>query len=93
MSRTRIESRPVSDRKLIAAGAVGAVLAALCCATPLLAVALSAAGLTALLAKSGYVVIGALLIGLGLVALWLYRRRVAAQSCCNPHSSKQGVKS
>lgn len=92
MSRTRIESRPVSDRTLIAVGAVGAVLAALCCATPLLAVALSAAGLTALLAKSGYV-IGALLIGLGLIALWLYRRRVMAQSCCEPNSSKQGTTS
>jgi len=35
------------DRSLIATGAIGAALAAICCATPLLAVVLSGIGLTA----------------------------------------------
>lgn len=39
------------DRTLITTGAVGTVVAVVCCATPLLAVAFGAVGLTAWLAK------------------------------------------
>jgi mercuric ion transport protein len=62
------------DRALITAGAVGAVLAAVCWATPLLAVLLGAVGLTAWLAKADYVVIPALARCFGLIAFGLYRR-------------------
>jgi mercuric ion transport protein len=65
----------IKDRALIATGAVGAGLAAICCAAPLLAVTLGTAGLTALLAKAAYAVIPALLVCLGLVAYRLNRRR------------------
>jgi mercuric ion transport protein len=65
----------LSDRRLIATGAIGAVLAALCCATPLLAVLFGALGLTAWLAKADYIVIPALLICLALLGPGLYRRR------------------
>ena len=82
-----------SNRTLIAAGSIGAIIAALCCATPLLAVLLGAAGPTAWLAEANYVVIPALLICLGLIALGLNRRRVTAQLYCDTDSSKQGVKS
>jgi len=41
----------MKDRALIVTGAVGVVLAAICCAAPLLAVTLATAGLTAWLAK------------------------------------------
>ena len=65
----------MKDHALVTAGAVGAVLAAICCAAPLLAVVLGAFGLTAWLAKAGYVVIPGLLVCLGLVAYRLNRRR------------------
>jgi mercuric ion transport protein len=64
------------DRALVATGVVGAVVAAVCCATPLLAVLFGAVGLTAWLAKADYVVIPALIFCLGLIAVGLYRRRV-----------------
>ena len=83
----------MTDRNLIAAGAVGAVLAALCCATPLLAVALGTLGLTAWFSKTDYVVIVALLICLVLIGIWLYRRRGAANACCDANSSNHGAKS
>jgi len=42
----------MTDRSLITTDAIGAVLAAICCATPLLAVVLGSIGLTAWLAKA-----------------------------------------
>jgi mercuric ion transport protein len=44
----------MNDRTLITTGVVGGTLAAICCATPLLAVVLGAAGLTAWLCKADY---------------------------------------
>ncbi len=52
----------MKDRALIATGAVGVVLDAMCCAAPFLAVVLGAFGLTAWLAKAAYAVIPALLV-------------------------------
>jgi mercuric ion transport protein len=65
------------DRSLIATGGVAAVLAAICCATPFLAVALGAIGLTAWIAKADYVVLPVLLLGVALVGFGLYRRQSA----------------
>ena len=65
-----------SGRIIIIVGAVGALLAAICCRTPLLAVLLGAVGLTAWLAKADYVLIPALVLCLGLVGFGLYRKRV-----------------
>ena len=67
----------MSDRSLIATGGVAAVLAAICCATPLLAVVLGAIGLTAWIAKADYVVLPVLLLGVVLVGVGLYRRQSA----------------
>jgi mercuric ion transport protein len=64
------------DRALITAGAVGAAFAAICCATPLLVIVFGAVGLAAWLAKADYVLIPALIICLGLIAVGLYRRRI-----------------
>jgi mercuric ion transport protein len=64
----------MKDRALITAGAAGAVLAAICCAAPMLAVTLGTVGLTAWLAKGAYVVIPVLLICVALIGL-RYRRR------------------
>jgi mercuric ion transport protein len=64
------------DRTLIATGAVGAALAALCCFTPLLAVLSGAVGLTAWLAKADYVLMPALILCVALIGFGLYRRRI-----------------
>jgi hypothetical protein len=45
----------VNDRSLIATGGIAAVLAAICCATPILAILLGGIGLTAWIARADYV--------------------------------------
>jgi len=65
---------------LIAAGAIGAALAAICCFTPLLVFALGAVGLTAWLAKADYVLLPVLFLGIALLAFGLYRRRFRLRS-------------
>ena len=66
----------MSDRSFILTGVVGGVIAAICCATPLLAVVFGAVGLTAWLAKADYVLFPTLLICLALIGFGLYRRRL-----------------
>jgi mercuric ion transport protein len=63
------------DRTIVTTGIVGALVAAICCATPLLAVIFGAVGLTAWLAKADYVLIPALILCVGLIAFGLYRRQ------------------
>jgi mercuric ion transport protein len=67
----------MTDRSLITTGAISAALAAICCATPLLAVVLGGIGLSAWLAKADYIVMPVLLLGVALVGLGLYRRHLA----------------
>jgi mercuric ion transport protein len=57
------------DRTLITTGIVGAVVAAVCCATPLL-------GLTAWMAKADYVLIPALILCVALVVFGLCHARL-----------------
>ena len=64
------------DHTLITTGVIGAVLAAVCCMTPLLVIVFGAVGLTAWLAKADYVLVPALIRWLALVAFGLYRRRL-----------------
>ena len=78
----------MTDRSLIATGAIGAILAAICCATPLLAVVLGGIGLTAWLAKADYIVMPVLFRGVVLVGFGLYRRHTAAT--CHNASIKRG---
>jgi mercuric ion transport protein len=66
---------PIKDRTLITTGALGALLAAICCATPLLVVLLGAVGLTAWAAKADYVLIPVLVLCVALIGFGLYRRR------------------
>jgi mercuric ion transport protein len=63
------------DRTIVTTGIVGALAAAICCVTPLLAVVFGAVGLTAWLAKADYVLIPALILCVGLIAFGLYRRQ------------------
>lgn len=83
----------MSDSTHITAGAVGAILMVLCCAAPVLIGTVGIAGLTAWLSESVYVLIPALLIGLGLAGLMLYRRRAGAQTRRDPVARKQGTRS
>jgi len=76
-----IFSRPgvdpaMRDRTLITTGAIGAVLAAICCMTPLLVVVFGAVGLTAWLAGADYVLIPVLILCVVLVAFGIYRGRL-----------------
>ena len=82
----------MKDHALVMAGAVGAVLAAICCAAPLLAVMLGAFGLTAWLANGAYVLIPALLVCLGLIAYRLNRRRTTTD-CGTSTPNDQEIKS
>lgn len=68
----------MNDRSLIATGGIAAVLAAICCATPILAVLLGGVGLTAWIANADYIVVAVLVLGVALVGLGLYRRQSAA---------------
>ena len=78
----------MTDRSLITTGAIGAALAAICCATPILAVVLGGIGLSAWLAKADYIVMPVLLLGIALVGLGLYRRHLAAT--CRDAGAREG---
>ena len=70
----------MDDRTLMRTGAVGAVIAAICCATPLLVVLLGLLGLSAWAAKADYVLLPALALSLGLVGWALIRRQTQKES-------------
>ena len=65
-----------SDRRLLATGIIGTVIAALCCFTPVLAVQFSIVGLSAVLGWLDYVLLPALafFIGLTIYAVWRRQR-------------------
>jgi mercuric ion transport protein len=67
-----------TDRKLIATGIVGTVIAALCCFTPVLVVLLGAVGLSAWLGWLDYVLLPALafFVALTVYAVWRRQRRL-----------------
>lgn len=71
----------MTPNKLICTGGAGSVIAALCCFTPILVVALGALGLSAWLGWADYVLFPALAAFLGLTVHGLYLRREAAASC------------
>ena len=77
----------MTDRSLITTGAIGAAIAAICCATPLLAVVLGSIGLSAWLASAN-VVMPVLFLGIAMVGLGLYRRHVAAS--CRDSARQRG---
>ena len=70
----------MSDRALVRAGVAGAILAAICCAGPLLALGLPLAGLGAWLAGAGLVVLPLMIASLGLVAWGIHHHRAKAAS-------------
>lgn len=70
----------MNDRALIRAGTAGAVLAAICCAAPLLAVGLAMAGLGAWLAGAGLVVLPLMIAGVGPVAWGIHHDRAKTRT-------------
>ena len=69
------------DATVLKTGLIGSVVAAICCFTPILVLALGFAGLSAWLGWLDYVLIPALLFFLGITAYGLWRRS-QAKICC-----------
>lgn len=65
----------MNERKLLAGGATGTVIAAVCCFTPVLVVLLGAVGLSAWLGWIDYVLFPALAFFVAMTAYALIRRR------------------
>lgn len=65
----------MDDRNLFRFGALGTLIAALCCFSPLLVVLLGAIGLSSLVGWLDYVLLPALLISAGVTVYALVRRR------------------
>lgn len=81
----------MADRALIGAGTAGVVLAAICCAAPLLAAALPLAGFAAWMAGASLVVLPPVVAGLALLA-WTLRHRWAKAAGRETKTHKEGVK-
>jgi mercuric ion transport protein len=69
-----MEGKAMNDRKLIGIGAAGMALAALCCATPVLVVALGAIGLSGFVGWLDPVLLPAVLIFGSLLVYGVYRQ-------------------
>jgi hypothetical protein len=67
----------MNDKKMLCTGCTGTVVAALCCFTPVLVIALGAIGLSAWLGWVDYVLFPMMFASLGIVAYALYLRAAA----------------
>jgi len=65
----------MNNESLVKTGIIGVVVAAVCCATPVLVILLGAVGLSALTGYLDYVPLPALALCIGLIGFGLYRRR------------------
>ncbi len=65
----------MDERKLLGVGVVGAVVAAICCFTPLLVGLLAAVGLSAAVGYLDYVLLPALVVFVGIAIYALIRQR------------------
>ncbi len=72
----------MKDGTILKTGIVGAVIAAICCATPVLVIALGTVGLSTWVNGLDYVLLPSLAVFLGLTAYGLWRRNRAA-TCCD----------
>lgn len=64
----------MNDRKLLRAGSIGTVIAAICCFTPVLVIFVGFAGLSAIVGWLDYGLFPILFASMGLVAFALYLR-------------------
>jgi len=72
----------MDNRTLLKTGIAGSVIAALCCATPILVILLGAVGLSAWAGWLDYVLIPAFVVFAGITVYALHRRR-AQSACCD----------
>ncbi len=70
----------MTDSALLKTGLIGAMIAALCCFTPILVILLGVAGLSALVGGLDYVLFPALAFFIGLTAYALWRRQKHAEA-------------
>lgn len=73
----------MNDSALIKTGIVGAVIAAICCATPILVIALGAVGLSALTGYLDAVLLPVLALSIGMITFGVYKRRQGAAGVAN----------
>jgi len=74
----------MNNRTLLRTGIVGTVIAAVCCATPVLVILFGVLGLSAWVDWLDYVLIPALVVFIGITAYALRRRRDEAACCALP---------
>ncbi len=79
----------MKDTTILKTGIIGSVIAAICCATPILVIALGALGLSAWLGWVDYVLIPALVLFLAIIAYGLWRRQRAAACCASETQSNK----
>jgi mercuric ion transport protein len=80
----------MKDMTILKTGIVGSIIAAICCATPILVIVLGAVGLSAWLGWIDYVLLPALVLFLGLAAYGFWRRQRAAACCATEPRSNKG---
>ncbi len=76
-------NKKISDKNILKTGVTGTIIAAICCFTPVLVIALGAVGLSAWLGWLDYVLFPALGIFIVITGYGLYlRRRNNQKACC-----------
>ncbi len=80
----------MKDTTILKTGIVGSIIAAICCATPILVIVLGAIGLSAWLGWIDYVLLPALVLFLGITAYGLWRWRQAAACCARKTQLNKG---
>ena len=74
----------MDNQTLLKTGVAGSVVAALCCATPILVILFGVLGLSAWVGWLDYVLIPALVVFIGITIYALRRRRIEAACCPVP---------
>jgi len=79
----------MNSRTLLRTGLAGTIVAAICCATPVLVVLLGLVGLSAMVGFLDYVLIPALVVFLG-ITIYAWRRHRAETACCSAAGRSEG---
>lgn len=79
----------MKDATILKTGIIGSVVAAICCATPVLVIALGAIGLSAWVGWLDYVLLPSLAIFVGVTAYGLWRRNRAAACATNDQINRE----
>jgi mercuric ion transport protein len=80
----------MKDMTILKTGIIGSIIAAICCATPILVIVLGAVGLSAWLGWIDYVLLPALVLFLGITAYGLWHRQRTPACCATEPQSNKG---